>query len=492
MSKRNFKATEGLLHDVMRKQAGTVEKSILEAIMNSVDAGASSVRVEIHEEWMDIYDDGKGMSKGEVESYFEQFGLKDDDIDSKQFGKFRMGRGQIFNFGTNVWHTNDNYLIVNLNEDETTIEIEGEEMTFDTEGLSYNLVEGDEHKDGTHIEVLFYDPLDNPKKVGDEAIKLARFISWLHDVDITINGEVVDEELEYDYETDHAYYKIGSDGWRINTEIYNQGAFVKNDSLTKTGGIIVTKDDLDVNFARNDILETCKVWDVVEEEYKQKTVDFILEQDEPEKAERKWLLEQAVGNDQLYKRIKDMPLIDSVTGETFALTELMGQRVTFTNMGNRLADSVAQQGNVKVIDQSFKRAIHDLIDSSNVVSFTEAAEKEAKWVRRELDETDLSARRTKNLNNLRDFLEVLGSKKDVKPGYSDQDSFWVNSEGSLFVHKEVLNETKSEFYPDRYIESMKYAAQSGDTANGLEDGYEELRKLWRFNDDLATALQKVE
>jgi len=172
MPKRDFQATEGLLHDVMRKQSGVIEKAWLEALMNSVDAGATEFNLNVEPETTTITDDGDSMTESEVERYFEQFGLKDSDIQDKEFGKFRMGRGQIFNFGVNIWRARENYMVVSLDDEEVTVNLEectvkddeciisqsGSHYTVDTFGLGYALLDADKVDSGLTIHVQHYNP----------------------------------------------------------------------------------------------------------------------------------------------------------------------------------------------------------------------------------------------------------------------------------------------------------------------------------------------
>jgi signal transduction histidine kinase len=71
MTRHEFKATEGLLHDVMRKQAGTLEKAVLEAVMNSVDANADEIEVHLQSDKLIVRDDGDGMTEEEVETVLD-------------------------------------------------------------------------------------------------------------------------------------------------------------------------------------------------------------------------------------------------------------------------------------------------------------------------------------------------------------------------------------------------------------------------------------
>ena len=93
---RKFKMHPDLLFSVIKSQAGTQEKAILEAVMNAVDAGATKCEIKIDENGYSIVDDGKGfVSRQEVDEFFETFGTPHKEGDAT-YGRFRMGRGQLF------------------------------------------------------------------------------------------------------------------------------------------------------------------------------------------------------------------------------------------------------------------------------------------------------------------------------------------------------------------------------------------------------------
>jgi len=88
-------------------QSGTVQKAILEAVMNSIDAGATRVDVNIGFEQMEITDNGKGFaSREEILEYFATFCAPHQEGDAR-YGRFRMGRGQLFNLGPNRWRSGE-------------------------------------------------------------------------------------------------------------------------------------------------------------------------------------------------------------------------------------------------------------------------------------------------------------------------------------------------------------------------------------------------
>ena len=100
-----FQMHPDLLRSVIRKQAGSLDKAILEAVMNSIDAGSSSVNIQLLTDKVIITDDGRGFRDAqEIQDFFATFGTPHKEGDAT-YGKFRMGRGQMFAFGKNTWRT---------------------------------------------------------------------------------------------------------------------------------------------------------------------------------------------------------------------------------------------------------------------------------------------------------------------------------------------------------------------------------------------------
>jgi len=242
---RQLVAHDALLMSVIRDQAGTLEKALLEAVMNSIDAKATMCRIEITERQVRIVDDGQGIqSRRAIEEYFEKFGTPHEESESKRYGRFRMGRGQLFSFGANYWQTGEFQMWVDIAK----------------KGRAYELQSGCVPITGCVIEITLYDQLSphGIRSVATEVGKQCRFA----ELDLIVNEEVVNKrasECEWTKETADAYI-LEND--TASLYIYNQGAFVCIKGYTSYGfsGTIVSKKPLKVNFARNEVMSTCPVW----------------------------------------------------------------------------------------------------------------------------------------------------------------------------------------------------------------------------------------
>jgi len=275
---RRLIAHEKLLVDVIKRQAGTLKKAILEGTMNSVEAGATEIDITFTGErskdsnnpspaFLSIYDDGIGIkTKEELVKHFETFGQPHEENENKIYAQFRMGRGQMFAFGKNTWRTSDFEMVVDIDNME----------------LDYQLKDGLPPVDGCKINIeLYKNPFDNwsihsVKSLKEQVKEQVGFVK----IPVKFNDEVISVDpatLNWDYEDDFAYYKFNDTS---SLKIYNLGVYVMSKSIKEVfvGGIIVSKQQLKVNFARNDIHEAeCNVY---------KEIKKVIEQNKIKKANK--------------------------------------------------------------------------------------------------------------------------------------------------------------------------------------------------------------
>src|ERR1700733_14420898 len=66
-----FSVDKDIIHSLISRQAGTLAKALLEAIMNAIDAGSTRVAVRLGATGFSVSDDGRGFrSKQEIENWF--------------------------------------------------------------------------------------------------------------------------------------------------------------------------------------------------------------------------------------------------------------------------------------------------------------------------------------------------------------------------------------------------------------------------------------
>jgi hypothetical protein len=243
---RSFRMHTDLLYSVIRRQAGSVDKAILELVMNSVDAGASRVEVTLNAETFSVMDDGRGFrNRQEIDDFFETFGTPHEEGDA-YYGRFRMGRGQIMAFSKNVWRSGEFRMTVDIKN----------------RGLDYILETGLEPAAGCSIEGRWESRLTE-WELSDAQKTLATQCKYVP-IPVLVNGAKINvntAEEKWTIEDAYALYRV--DEAQSTIKVYNRGVLVQSyrASISGVGGIVVSKLPLTVNFARNDILESeCPVW----------------------------------------------------------------------------------------------------------------------------------------------------------------------------------------------------------------------------------------
>lgn len=242
--KRQFQMDPHLLYSTIMAQAGTITKALQEAVQNSIDAGASFVNIALDDHSFRVEDDGNGFaSREDIERFFETFGTPHTEGDAK-YGKFRMGRGQLFAFGENSWRSNTFQMDVNIKK----------------KGLHYDLHEHLPKVAGCSVGVALYDPLPLTEQM--QVIRDLKKLVAYSEIPVRVNGRVISENpatLKGFEDIGDAYYKPSTG----RLTVYNMGMLVREYGTEQfgVGGIVVSKSALQVNFARNDILlSQCSTW----------------------------------------------------------------------------------------------------------------------------------------------------------------------------------------------------------------------------------------
>ena len=330
--KRQFKMHAKLLYDVIRRQAGTLSKAVLEGIMNSVDAGATECRVTILPKRVRVEDDGQGFrSQGEIETWFEVFGQPHEESEGKTYGTFRMGRGQMFAFGVNAWRTGKFSMSIDIQNN----------------GLDYDLKSEKKNHQGCQIAIELYSQL-MPSDLDSCVRDLEDWVKYCP-IPVYVNDNLISTDpstCKWDFTTDEAYVKLKPNG---GLAVYNLGVHVLTFQGYKygTGGEVVSRKQVKVNFARNDIQSDCEVWKVVKKLVDQKA----SQRSEGKKAlndnERQRLVTRLLNGELHMREARSIRLITAATGRQYNLSALRNPhewpQVTTSAKGNRKADKLMKQ-----------------------------------------------------------------------------------------------------------------------------------------------------
>jgi len=196
-------------------------------------------------------------------------------------------------------------------------------------GLDYTLETGLEGVQGCQIDGLLYDPIDPSEKRRIE-MDLADQCTYTP-IPVYLNGQKISKSAsgeKWTVENDDAFILVDSSR---TMAVYNLGVLVSNFSSNEfgVGGIIVSKRQLDLNFARNDIMRNrCEVWKAIRSELK-KHVPKNDDLDKPEKRDESWRQYQAQlmmcldgKSNEECNAFNYMPLFTDVKGKHWTLDQL--------------------------------------------------------------------------------------------------------------------------------------------------------------------------
>ena len=245
---RQWKMHANLLYKVIREQAGSFAKAMMEAVQNAIDSGGSKVTIRLDGKKFLIEDDGGGFASREViENFFETWGTPHDEAeaDRPRYGQHRLGRGQIFAYARNVWESNGFRM----------------EVDFRNNRDGYILSSVSPPVKGCRIEGELYEPL-LPSDLY-EVEKTLKDLVYYSEIQVIYNNEDVAHpptKEKWTFEDDDAYYLVRDYG---PLKVYNLGMLVCQYPGHTYGlsGTVVSKKQLALNIARNAIVDSeCAVW----------------------------------------------------------------------------------------------------------------------------------------------------------------------------------------------------------------------------------------
>lgn len=342
VEKRVFRMHQRLLVDVMTRQAGSLSKAGLELVMNAVDSGSTKCDVTITPTRLTVIDDGKGfVGREEIENCFETFGHPHDEGDAT-YGRFRMGRGQAFSYGRNRWKSNEFNMLVDIRAD--------------AEELGYDLIIVDKPFKGCSIDIELYEKL-LPSQVDAMVREMSSFVKFAQ-IPVTINGAVVNtfpKDKKWTMETDDAYFDLKDTG---TLQLYSLGVLVRDYPASRfgAGGTVVSKSTMDLNFARNDVLSSCKLFKRISATVRSTAVKESTKKKRLSAAEWEALANDVRVGDSGLADVFSTPMIKLVTGSMISFADLSSRiekfrnRVAVAEADDHMADRLMQRGVALVID----------------------------------------------------------------------------------------------------------------------------------------------
>ncbi len=348
--RRTLKMHPRLLWDVITRQAGTKEKALLEAVQNSIDAGTDRIDIRLDAASFTISDNGKGFKdRAEIEDFFETFGFPHEAGDAK-FGRYRMGRGQLFCFGVNNWKSNGFHMEVDLKPQGP-----GERRDKGDDRLGYDLRTLPVPRPGCEIDVRLYESM-LPGDLHRTTKGIEDFVKYV-DIPVHLNGKVVNTPP-----ADRKWSKVTDDGFfhfaeKSTLTVYNMGVLVReypSHLYGGIGGVVVSKERLDVNFARNDVIGTCPVWKRIQGVMRQQAGITRKKKPRLTDSDIEAMATEILSCELPWDQALDAKVLTDVTGAHQPLSKLIhphsfNNRIVAVEMGDRRGDKAMQANNALVL-----------------------------------------------------------------------------------------------------------------------------------------------
>lgn len=335
----DFKMHPELLRSVIRKQAGSLDKALLEGVMNSIDANATRVDITIDPLRVTVKDDGRGFrDANEIREFFATFGTPHAEGDAV-YGRFRMGRGQMFAFGINEWRTGEFKMDVDINKH-----------------LGFELDIDLPVHNGCDILIKLYDPLSEAD-IHNTIRSISKMVKYTS-IPVYINGEKVNVDIDvnkFPQTIDEAYINTVSAQYG-GLDVYNLGVLVCSMPAWKFGvsGVVISRKQLDVNFARNEVLGTCKVWRTIKKVVDASGKKSVQRKTSLTRGEQENIILRLIVGDLLINEVDTVRFLRDITGKVWSPSQI--RRAQFesycvADYGNQYGDKLIQTGKAIVFDQ---------------------------------------------------------------------------------------------------------------------------------------------
>ena len=502
-------ADERVATYLIEDQMADLTDAIREAVQNGIDSpGSSRVLVSISPERSIILDDGAGVNLESTEGRRNLSVLgagSKQRSDDETIGEWGIGKGAIIAKGAvRIW-SHDTALHFDYRDQRDSgpwAEISGrdgqlEDTDHHLEGM---LVEIDHYED----EVPDSDSYRWRRYVRDLRKRFA-YVQSRTGVSVVVNGDSVDQgdPLEAVEGSPHPSLTRETDDAILALEyaphdgldIYSNGLYVTTKREYGLGGVIVSKGNLTLNFARNDIQSGCKRWQRIEHALEQARDDLYADvSDDRLTAEsREVMVEELAadseGDDQWARR----KLFQLATESRISLEDIQAApEIGWVTGAEKGADKLVERGYV-VLDTSdaATRRLRELaadepsIDLPSTFDVGEQAESEGVWTgyHRIDDESQLNADQRRYLRFARVLATELGIDRDVYYGEASADAWTDGRSYIVITDSAVTSRQRAIWMHDLYLVLLHEAAHETSSTNRPSHGHHFESRFRSFVED---------
>lgn len=480
--------------------AGGLPNSWREATQNGIDSPESSlVRLQYSPFVSIIDDDGEGLNllDEEDEDVLTKLGLSTKSRDDNStYGQFGVGWGQVISKGLVIVQTQNSMVVFDYHDAYTSEEIkeilptdpfpglnefENGEHPLDTvHGLNYAIGETSGYTDGMTVIIHHYEnsvPDSDSvewQEYEEEYRDLFRYVPDVAGVEITVNGDSIepDDPLSEEglrsetrtVETENAYIAV-CNSVVDDITVYSQGLKVCDIDGKGMKGRIITKENLDVNIARNDIKHSDNEWQEIKETVEELRIDILDDTSDNRLYSngRQAMLDRMVNNEELREKWDDREIIPMTNDKMVSLKQVQNRdEIGIAQQDDGDADKLIEAGEY-VIDgsttevQTICEADIDLPNSFNIEERVEEYGLDDDY--EILDEDELNMYQIRKLLFARAFAdelryEVRGFNRQIVWGRHDGANAWTDGDSYIALTDTVTTSNRKEVWMSEIMRTV--------------------------------------
>ena len=451
---------------LIEDQMADLTDAIREAVQNGVDSpGSERVLVSVTPERTVVCDDGTGVDLGSDE------GTRDLSVlgagtkaraDDTTLGEWGIGTGAIIAKGAvRIW-SGQHALCFDYQDQRAT------RPFADVAGREGVVVETEHAFDGVCVSIDHYtgevpDPESYRwRRIIERLRERFAYLTFLTDVAVVVNGEpvdrghpfaaVADSRVHVTRETDDAYLAL-EHAPDHGLDVYSNGLFVTTDHDVGVGGVIVSKGNLTLNFARTAIQSGCKRWGRIQETIAAARRDLYdqVNDDALDGQTRAKMAELLVSDETLRERWRDRDLFQLVTATPVSLARIQAApQIACQEGASHGADALVERGAIVLdtTDPATKRLASAARDSETDLALPSRfdvatrAEEAGVWQGyRRLADTELSTRQARYLLFARALADAIGIDRQIHWGEATADA-WTDGRTRIVLTDSAVTNTK--------------------------------------------------
>lgn len=469
----SIEANDDLVRSVIVDQTDNLEKGWRELLQNIIDSEAPEGRLQFDYDYTLGADNGQGINLNEQKGLdlLTVMGESSKDADDHEsIGEFGIGKGQIIAKGRTVFVSGDTALFFDIKGwglEAKTVKLERASAFAEqfNEGWA-NLI--DKHfghiynYEGTAILVDHYED-----EVPDEnSYKWSRFegnikdrfqyLNSVRDTDLYINGELIsgDDPLEIEsygnlthsenYTSDETgEVKIGVRHGSGKLTVYSGGIKVTDVDSRGIEGQIVTKQNLRLNFARNEIKSGCPVWNALEERLNEIRKELFTKAEKSKDLDpnaRNFIADQMFNHDELEEH-SDKEVFETASEDLVSWSDITEKdEIGTAKKGNAAADKLEEAFGEIVLSENdpsvkkFLESREDLEEAPDDFDATQRAESKGLHTSyNEWSESELRPMQHKKLGIARYIVYMMGDDRSVSYGESDVANAWTDGHSQIVI-----------------------------------------------------------